>query len=543
MMRKLFVLSFVFLLASCTKMLETAPYSFGTVENLYKSAQDAELGLTGCYNILNTEQAQSVSGQQAGATFNKYMHVMLDMGFDELIPNPANGLRADYGPFALHTVTQQHEVIRNNFFLWFAGVNRTNYLLDGVGNIDMNEARKKEILGEGHFLRGVFYTYLAMLYGGVPLYDVPNHDPNAPRQPLQEVYNLVISDFKYAYDNLPDRAGILGRANKWSAASYLAKVYTYLASCKQNSVGAGLNFPLNSFDWVNAQDMYAQALQVTQDIISHSGYKLLDNYNYLFYESTDSYRDMECPFVVMSSSSPTNGNHTYWGEFLVPAGNRNTNGGGRAIFRPVAEMLSLYSNSDFRKGWNLVYQLRDIDPTEVIDGVTYKVPRLAVTPNSGLVCGGKFRYMIPSEKMIENTRSIGSTPIIRFADILLLNAEALYYTGNEPEARNVLYKIRKRAAQNDDAVATALTNEYHRDDFLTELLEERSRELCFEAWRRIDLIRFAKVEEALNAINPNVGAYNKMITEIRANWSQHRIWFPIPQSEIDLSVIEQNPGY
>lgn len=542
-MKNILLVSYIIVAFSCTKMLETTPYSFGTIENLYKTQSDLELGLTGCYSILNTESVQSVSGQQAGATFNKYMHVMMNLGVDELIANPANGLREDYAPFVLHTYSPQTEVVRNNFFLWFAGINRVNYLLQAIENIEMNESRKSEMKGEAHFLRGTFYTYLALMYGGVPLYEDPSHDPNARRQPIEEVFKLIINDFKYALESLPNRASVFGRANKWSAAGYLAKVYTYLASCKKNNVGKDLAFELNTFDWVNWEEMYSSSLLITDDIINNSGYKLLDNYNYLFYESTDSYRDQESLFVVMSSNNSTNGNYTYWGEFLVPAGNRNTNGGGRAIMRPLAEMLSLYNTNDFRKGWNLVYQLRDADPIEVIDGVSYKVPRVAASASSGLTCVGKFRYMIPSEKIIDNTGTIGSTPLLRLSDIILLHAEALFYSGSEAKAREYLMRIRKRAALNDTGKLASLTSAYYKANFIQELIEERKRELCFEAWRRIDLIRFGKLEESLQNINPNNGAYNGMITEVLHNWKPYKIWFPIPQAEIDLSPIEQNPGY
>lgn len=542
-MKKILFAAISMILASCTKLLDTQPYSFGTVENFYRTAKDVELALTGCYSILNTDQVQSVSGRTAAATFRKSMHVLLNAGVDELAPNPVNGLRPDVGPFALHEVFSQNEIIQYNFFFWFAGINRTNYLLDRIDEVEMDEKRKSEIKGEAHFLRGFFYTYLAMLYGGVPVYTTPEQDPNAQREPLQNVYELIVSDFKQAYETLPNRASTMGRANKWSAAGYLAKVYTYLASCNRNNVGSDLGFALNRFDWVNAQEMYAEALAVTQDIVDNSGYELLPSYDYLFRETTDSYKDKECLFYILSSTNSVNGNYNQWNEFLIPGGNRNQVGGGTAILRPLAELWNLYHAADSRRTHNLVYVLRPVDTLEVIDGVPYYVPRPAATPTSGMYCGGKFRYMDPASKLIDNQLSLGATPILRYADVLLLHSEALYYNGDEQQARDVLLAVRKRSVSDADTQAALLTEAYHKTDFVQELLDERSRELCFEAWRRIDLIRFGRITQAIADLNPDFGAYNGLVSQMQSNWAPHKIWYPIPKSEIDLSIMEQNPGY
>jgi len=542
-MKKILFVIIPMILVSCTKMLDTQPYSFGTVENFYKTAKDAELGLTGCYSILNTNQVQSVSGQTAAATFRKSMHILLNAGVDELIPNPNNGLRPDVGPFALHEVFSQNEIIQYNFFFWFAGINRTNYLLDKIDDVEMNEGRKNEIKGEAHFLRGFFYTYLAMMYGGVPIYRTPEHDPHAQRESLQKVYELIISDFKHAYEILPNRASAMGRANKWSAAGYLAKVYTYLASCKYNNVGSDLGFQLNSFDWVDWQDMYAEALTVTQDIVDNSGYELISNYDYLFRETTDAHKDRESLFYVLSSTNSVNGNYNQWNEFLIPAGNRNLVGGGTAILRPTGELWTLYSAVDNRRAHNLVFALRATEPVEIIDGVTYYIPREATAPTLGTYCVGKFRYMDPASKLIDNQLSLGATPILRYADVLLLHAEALYYTGDEPQARDFLLEVRKRAVSNDDVQTALLTVDYYRSDFVQELLDERSRELCFEAWRRIDLIRFGRIAQAIADLDPDYGAFNALASQMQANWASYKIWYPIPTAEIDLSKIEPNPGY
>src|SRR5690606_7342791 len=97
---------------------------------------------------------------------------------------------------------------------------------------------------------------------------------------------------------------------------------------------------------------------------------------------------------------------------------------------------------------------------------------------SGLYCAGKFRYMDPASKLIDNQLSLGATPILRYADILLLHSEALFYNGDEQQAREFLVTVRKRAVSDADTPAALLTEAYHKTDFVQELLDERSRELC-----------------------------------------------------------------
>jgi len=375
----------------------------------------------------------------------------------------------------------------------------------------------------------------------LPIYTTSNHDATAQREPIQKVYELIIADFSAAYKTLPGKAGKLGRANKWSAAGYLAKVYSYLGSCKMNNVGADLNFDLNSFTWVDASDMYNKAKTVTDDIIKNSGLKLTKNYDYLFRETTGKYQEEESLFSILGSKSVSNGNYNLLLFWQIPVG-APTAGGGYGWLRPTGELFYKYDPSDKRRSQNLVDALFVTNPTENIDGVNYYIPIALTDPLQINYCVGKYRYRDASVKSISNAWSDGDIVLLRYADILLLNAEALYYTGNEAGARSRLQEVIARVADNETQLAT-LTSAYHKEDFVTELLDSRSRELCFEGWRRIDLIRFGKMTMAINGLSATLGIWNSIVPEIQANWEPYKIWFPIPKSEIELSPLEQNPGY
>jgi hypothetical protein len=544
-----FFISLVALLSGCSKsILDTTPYSFDVLTT-YKSAQDAELALTGCYNVLN---AQSVQGQGAlggfGAAFAWAMPTMLSAGTDELVPNRTYA-NVDFAPFGLLGFSSQSQPIRYNWFFLYAGINRTNYLIAGIDAVAMDTARKRAIAGEAHFLRGLYYMYIGMLYGAAPLMTDPLGNLKVGRDSVSKIFNQVISDFQFAYANLPARADIAGRANKWSAAGFLAKVYTYLASCKRNNVGKSLNFPLNGFDWVDDNQMYRNALNITNDIITGSGYILIPNYNYLFRETTTSSQLQESLFSVLSSSNAAGGNYNCWLQFMLPTGNTNLFGGGYGYFRPVGEMYTKYNAVDKRLAQNVTFSVTQASPKEVIGGVTYYVPAPATSAANGLLCVGKWREEDPvsNAKSILLIQSMGANTLLRYADILLLNAEAKYFTGDEPGARAMLSAVRQRSVANSTDLAT-LTAAYLKPDFVDELIDERSRELCFEGWRRIDLVRFNRLKQAINGLSTTLGYYNIAVTTMQQNLAlpggDGKIWFPIPATDIDLNpLLAQNPGF
>ena len=125
-----------------------------------------------------------------------------------------------------------------------------------------------------------------------------------------------------------------------------------------------------------------------------------------------------------------------------------------------------------------------------------------------------------------------------------VRAEAQFFLGDEPSARNTLTTLRQRAVSTTISVQN-LNLAYAKPDFLEELLDERSRELCFENWRRIDLARFHKYDETIQNLSETDGFYNvRTAPIIRNNWRPERIWIPIPLQQRDLNQnLIQNNGY
>jgi hypothetical protein len=535
------IISLSLTLMACSEdILESAPYSFTSPENFYETADDAELAINGCYSVIND---RDIHGDGNYDTFGRGLLFMLNAGTDEMVTRDGFG-NIDYAPWGLASFTSTNKFLGFNWLYWYSGINRVNTLLENIDGIDMPENRQNEIEGEARFLRGLYHMYLAKMFGGVPTYTTSQADPLKARQPLNEVYELIISDFTYAYQNLNDQSSVIGRANKWTAGGYLAKVYAYLGSCKTFNVGEDLNFTLNSFNWVDANQMYANALSISTDVVNNSGYILIDEYDNLFRATTDSYQRQESLFMAEASNDISRNNVNIWVNLLLPQGNPSIVGGGNGWMRATGEMYNKYTDGDFRRTHNLTGSLANNASFEEIDGIRYFIPRPLSDPNQGNYCQGKFRYQDPSQKALPFWASGGDLPLLRFADILLIKAESEYFTGNETGARNTMSIVRTRALEAGTTLED-LNTAYFKTDFVEELLEERSRELAFECQRRFDLMRFNKFTEAINNLDPDAGRWNTVVPQLQSNWSPNRIWFPIPlnQTSINPNLLPNNPGF
>ncbi len=514
----------------CKKFLETVPYSFTSTENFYTTAQEAEIALAGCYSSLNGRNE----------LFGRNLLFILNGGTDECITRA--GISNDITPFGLAAISSSTTKLKSVWEAFYEGINRTNHLIAHIEGIEMDADRKNQIKAEARFLRGIYHMYLTMMFGAIPVKTVP--DPAAgPRQQVEEVYTQIISDLQFAYGHLPPRAKIQGAANKWSAAGYLAKVYAYMGSAKKLGMGADLNFELNSFDWVDADEAYENVFTITTDIVQNGGYKLTDRYDFLFRETTRDAQYEECLFTVEASSSSSNAVYNRYSDW-VAFGSASLGGGTARWFCPLAEAFDRYNANDVRRAHNMVRNITAASTVEEIGGYRYYNPTVATTPDQGYLSAGKYRQRDPAQKPIPDWASDGLIPLLRYADILLLKAEALYFGGDEPGARDLLTEVRERAVKSGSTVA-ALNTSYHRVDFIEELVDERSRELCFETHRRFDLARFNKYTQAIEGLQSTRGLHNVGVPDLQANWKPYRIWFPVPLAELDLNpqLKPQNPGY
>src|SRR5690606_16776014 len=118
-------------------------------------------------------------------------------------------------------------------------------------------------------------------------------------------------------------------------------------------------------------------------------------------------------------------------------------------FGPLAEAFDRYNTSanDVRRAHNMVRNITAASTVEEIGGYRYYNPRVATSPEDGYFSAGKYRQRDAARKPIPDYGSDGLIPLLRYADIVVLQAEALYYEGDEPGARDLLTEVRERAVK------------------------------------------------------------------------------------------------
>jgi hypothetical protein len=532
----IFLIFLITALTSCDSFLEPTPHSTTTTVNYYRTASEAESALNGAYAALIQMN-----------TFGQNLTEIILLGCTDEANVHHNGTNQDRNPWGNGAYDPYNTLLNNVWNLFFSGISRANYLIENLDNVsDFSGNRKVEIEAEARLLRGFIYMYLAQMCGGVPVYTTGYQDPLKARQPLSEVYAQIIEDYTFAYENLPNRNKITGRVNKWSAGGFLCRVYSYLAAAKTSGM-SNFGLDLNSVDWVNAQEYYTKTKTIAEDVIRNSRYILIPEYSYLFRESTKQHQYQECLFLLESSQNPTLRTSVVLINSLAPSGDRAKYGGGSSGFRPTGELYYKYVEADKRFRHNLTGRIdANNPPSEIVEGVKYYVPNRLAGPTDGNYCMAKFRQVDPVLKLgLPDWASYISFPLLRFADIILLHAEASYFLGDESTARADLTKVRERSVLDGNTVED-LNLAYYKTNFKEELLDERTRELCFECIRRFDLARFNVYTETIQNLSTSAtfGVYNQIVPLLQQNWKPEKIWMPIPQSQMDLnSNLKQNPGY
>lgn len=363
-------------------------------------------------------------------------------------------------------------------------VNRCNQVITNVPNINMDATLKTRLVAEAKMLRAYFYFNLVRIYGGVPIFDGLPADGNynVPRKSVDEVYNFIIADLTSAAAVLPQSygAGDLGRVTKGGALGLMSKVYLYKK------------------DWQKAYDTSNQVIAM--------GYSLDPDFNHLFRPAGEF--GSESVFEVNCECSPQFGGSQY----AEVQGVRNQFGWG--FFTPTTALESAFETGDIRKELTI---LREGETTLEGDVIHKGDPQ----------AGNMWNQKVYVPKSLNNNScgygSIQNIRILRFAEILLINAEAANELGNTAAAITNLNKVRTRAGL---AGTTATTQAALR----TAIWKERRVELAMEGDRFVDLVRTGQAATVLASYGFKAGK-----NEV----------FPIPLNSINQSngTLTQNPGY
>lgn len=480
-----FLLLSIITILSCTDDFvdREVQYSIDS-ENYFNSEQDYKDALVGAYDLLHASFMNVLVGEIAS-------------------DNTLSGGESANDVLGIQQIDEMtHSSVNNNLKnIWdwmFAGVQRCNYILEFKDKTDFTG--KNQIIAETRFLRAYYHFELVKWFGGIPLngdkrFKVGD-EKTIPRASVAEVYATIESDLVFAIDNLSPTASQTGRITKGAAQALLGKAYLY-------------------------QNKFPQAAAILDQVIISGTYSLVTNYNNIFENTNEN--NLESVFEVQYSDAQGAGfDCLQCSEGNVAVGFngiRNYNGpnfdSGFSFNIPTQASYDAYEVGDNR---------RDV---AILNIVTWATANSA-TYGTGYKHTGFFnRKYLPRKGDLntgdQNLTNPNNYRSIRYADVLLMAAEAFNRSGNDTKGRDYLNLVRRRAFGdiNHDISASgpALT------DFIW---AERKLELIGEGHRFFDLVRT-----------------NKAATSITGFISGKHDIFPIPFEEIQFSNgnWQQNPNY
>lgn len=372
-------------------------------------------------------------------------------------------------------------------------INFANQVLDNVPDINMDANLKARYLAEAKFLRAYAYFRLVRAFGGVPLrlhLPVDASEYNIPRNTKEEVYAAIEADLNDAAGVLPQSysAADVGRATKGAALALHAKAAMYQQK------------------WQDVYDLTKQVMSL--------GYSLFPNYEQLFRVANEN--NQESIFEIQAQYIPGNCDASN-SQYSQVQGVRGSTGGGWGFNVPTQDLANAYEPGDPRRDATIIFRGETTPEGDAIpatgDNPMYN--QKSYVPFS--------TYVACSEGSEQNVR------VIRYADVLLMNAEAANELGKTDEALASLNMVRARARGGATDILPDVTTT-NKDELRNAIWHERRVELAMEFDRFFDLVRQGRAPEVLASKGFVAG--------------KNEVW-PIPQNEIDLSagVLTQNPGY
>ncbi|SMO63522.1 RagB/SusD family nutrient uptake outer membrane protein [Fodinibius sediminis] len=420
--------------------------------------------------------------------FTEWEYAFSWLGVTEIISD-----NADKGSSPSDTGTDKHLLdnlqfsstapsIQAMWTIWYKTIGRATNAIEYTESFGLSdEAYKNRLIGEARFLRALSYFYLVRYFGDVPL----QQEDLTQRVPEEEVYEFIISDLESAIASLPLKSEYptdeLGRATRGAAQALLSKVY------------------LERENW-------SEAVNYADQVINSGEYGLEPNYEEIWREHSEN--GIESIFEIQAR-----GESTAHGvqQYSQTQGARGPSGWGWGFNTPTQDLVEAYDSEgdEIRKNATIIFAGETLwDGREVSENV--ENPRYNEKAYSSANAGAA-----DSDKNIR---------VLRYAEVLLIKAEAANELGNTGAALDALNQVRERVEL--DPVTTSDQAQLRRA-----IWKERRLELAFEHDRWFDLLRTGQAGEVMRA-------HGKDFVD-----GKHEL-FPIPEEQLrQTPEMRQNPGY
>lgn len=472
---KIYHLLIVLFLASCTGILDKEPIATLDAGSFFQTEDDAEQALNAAYHPLVFSSVN-----------NNFYWAMAEVTSDEAITG-GDGSRPGITEMEAFTYTPRTEEFNSFWKLQYTGITQANLVLDNIGKIEMSDASRNRITGEALFLRAYYYFLLTQVFGDVPLFTsiAPPDQVKVPKTPVAQVRAQIIADCDQAASLLPVQHGStdIGRATKGAAYALAAKTYLY-------------------------EKNWEKVVEYVGKVKSLGVYALVADYGDNFRKNTQN--NSESVWEIQHANLELGvGNflNQWWAS-------KKYEGYG---FAEVTEAFVLsFEADDPRRRFTVAMNNEDYF------GVVYK--------NSFSSTKYSVRkYLQAKDSVTQKADGDINYTAIRYAEVLLWEAEALTELNRVAEAQAPLEQVRARARAQATDPSTALppVTTTDQNEMRQAVRHERQVELGFELHRFFDLVRWGIAAQVLPGFQEG----------------KHEV-FPIPQTELDLNpALAQNPGY
>lgn len=471
---------------SCEDFLESKPISQVGETDFFKTEADFNQALVGAYSAF----AQVYSG-------NGYYSLLVDLRSDNTTELTAGGSGND----AKRNLDEFRETTDNEHLtaFWqnsYTLIARANSILAKIDGGAVADNLKKQYTGEALTLRALGYFNLVRLFGGVPLVTEPVSDIDASykvgRSAVNDVYAQIEADLVKAAGLLPvsyGEAGV-GRATLGVAQSLLGQVYL-------------------------TQKKYTEAVTEFKKVVTSGTYSLLPVYADLYKAGKQG--NSEAIWQAQYKSA-ANGLGSNLPNHFAPTGSEGItipSGGAYGFNQPTEDIAAAYSAGDVRRN-------------NIADGYQN---------GSSFVAAKYIRGYVERETGGGYADSGADWYVIRYADILLMYAEALNEVNKGPvaDAYTAINQVRKRAGLSD-------LSGLNYETFKAAVYNEERLESPFEGHRWFDLLR---TDRALTVMNSKVTAGGTKTVGISTPIKPYQLLYPIPALVVATSspAIVQNEGY
>jgi len=483
------VLLLLFITTACSDFLQEDLEGTYSNATFYKTESHALLAINGVYNAISF------------ASTDNALWVFGDVFSDDATKGGNAGDQSDIQFLEEFNYSANNGYTEKMWKRYYEGITRANYLLLYGQSIEMDETLKGRILGEAKFLRAYLYFNLVNIFGSIPLKTTPpltDEDINRPLSPIEDVYALIEQDLVDAVAVLEESytGADVGRATKGAALGLLAKAHLFQG------------------EWQSVLDAITQLEAI-------GTYAMQQVYKNNFLDSTQNNSESIFEIQHLSGQSPKLGSAL--NQWLGPI---KYNGYGFDI--PVDDFVDEFEVTDAGVADPRLDYTLAREGSKWIDGVDFD-PAWSAT---GYL---QRKHEQPkSEEPVIGDASLNYV-YMRYADVLLMKAEALNELGRTGDALAPLNAVRKRARESylfDHALSDygTVPPDLLPDITLTSqngvrlaIRHERRVELGFEFHRYFDLMRYGKV------------AAEEALSDTGFSYENNR-YFLIPQSEVDANT-------